>query len=148
MTVAHVRSASHDDLPAVLALYRQLNPHDPPIDPATAWTAWSALLAPGQNTVFVAVVDDILAAVCTLSVIPNLTRGGRPYALIENVVTDQGHRGQGLGRSVVTAALDAAARAGCYKVMLASGRDDGTLRFYEKCGFTRGNKAFFEWRSA
>jgi len=41
------------------------------------------------------------------------------------------------------------ARAGavdCYKVMLASGRDEGTLRFYESCGFKRGGKTHFEAR--
>jgi ribosomal protein S18 acetylase RimI-like enzyme len=56
------------------------------------------------------------------------------------------HRRGGLGRSVLTAALNAAGRAGCYKVMLASGRDEETLRFYEKIGFKRGGKAFFEIR--
>jgi hypothetical protein len=50
------------------------------------------------------------------------------------------------GEAACTAALDAAWEAGCYKVMLASGRDEGTLRFYETRGFKRGGKTFFEAR--
>ncbi|MBX9699936.1 MAG: GNAT family N-acetyltransferase, partial [Acetobacteraceae bacterium] len=99
------------------------------------------------TTVLVAEQEGCLAASCTLSVIPNLTRNCRPYALIENVVTLAGHRRRGLGRQVLRAALDRAWAAGCYKVMLATGsRQEATLRFYEGAGFARGGKTYFEAR--
>jgi GNAT superfamily N-acetyltransferase len=80
-------------------------------------------------------------------IIPNLTRGVRPYGLIENVVTHPGHRRTGLGRAVLSAALETAWGADCYKVMLATGfRREETLRFYEKAGFEREGKTFFEAR--
>ena len=146
MTDTVIRPASHDDLPGMLELYRHLNPRDPPLDAATAAAAWSTLIGSPGNTVFVADASGALVAACTLSVIPNLTRGARPYAVIENVVTHAAHRRAGLGRAVLTAALNAAWDAGCYKVMLASGRDEPTLRFYETVGFKRGGKTFFEIR--
>lgn len=94
-------------------------------------------------TVFVAEADGRPAATCTLIVVPNLTRGARPYGLIENVVTDAGFRSRGFGRAVLKAAISAAWRQDCYKVMLMTGRsDEATLRFYERSGFSRGKTAF------
>ncbi len=78
-----------------------------------------------------------------MAVIPNLTQGGTPYALIENVVTDAGHRRRGYGQAVLQAAVAAAWEAGCCKVMLLTGAGDpGTLRFYEGCGFERSKTGF------
>ena len=141
-----IRSAQQDDLREVLELYRHLNPTDPRVDAETATGAWSALLCSGFNTVLVAEVAGVLVASCTLSVIPNLTRSARPYGVIENVVTHSEHRRTGLGRAVLAAALDLAWNSNCYKVMLASGRNEETLRFYDQMGFKRGGKTFFEIR--
>lgn len=44
---------------------------------------------------------DALVCSCTMAVIPNLTRGLRPYGRIENVVTHADHRRQGYGRCVL-----------------------------------------------
>jgi len=77
-------------------------------------------------------------------IIPNLTRGCRPYGLIENVVTDENHRGKGYGKAVVGAALSHAWSAHCYKVMLMTSRqDEGTALFYESAGFDRHEKKAF-----
>ena len=144
-----IRTAAADDLPGMLALYRQLNPDDTAPDPAAAATAWAALLRSGTTTVFVAEPPGggPPVATCTLVVVPNLTRGARPWAMVENVVTNVSDRRRGLGRAVLAAALDAAWAAGCYKVMLATGsRQEATLRFYEAAGFLRGGKTFFQAR--
>lgn len=78
--------------------------------------------------------------------IPNFTRGGASYALIENVVTHADFRGSGFGKSVLLAAVDAAWSLGCYKVMLLTGsKDPATLGFYENAGFAR-TKTGFEMR--
>ena len=142
-----IRPATPDDLPGVLALYRQLNPGDPVLDVAAAEPVWAALLGSGLTTPFVAQIDGRLVSSCTLAIVPNLSRGARPYGVIENVVTDEGHRRGGLGRAVLEAALDKAWAADCYKVLLATGsRRESTLRFYEGVGFTRDAKTYFEIR--
>jgi GNAT superfamily N-acetyltransferase len=142
-----VRPASSDDLPGLLALYRHLNPDDPAPDAERAGAAWSAILGSPMMTVFVVEADGVLASSCTLVIVPNLTRGLRSYALVENVVTHADYRKRGLARSVLTAALDAARAAGCYKVMLATGsKNPDTLQFYERSGFQRGGKTFFQRR--
>lgn len=144
-----VRRATRDDLGEMLALYRHLNPDDPVLTPDQADAAWSAMFGSDMMTVFVAEADEALVSSCTLLVIPNLTRGARPYALVENVVTRADYRKRGLARAVLEAALDAAWAADCYKVMLATGsKNPETLRFYERSGFERGGKTFFQARRA
>ena len=140
-----VRTATKHDLPALLGLYRQLNPDDPILSPNAATAAWDRMAASGM-TVLVAEAGDTVAATCTLAVIANLTRGGRPYALVENVVTDTAHRRHGLARAVLHAAFDHAWAAGCYKVMLLTGsKRPETLRFYEGVGLSQ-NKTGFQIR--
>lgn len=141
-----IRSANQADSADVLELYRHLILDDLPPDPAKARSAWADLLDSKLTTVIVAEVEGGLASTCTLAIIPNLTRGARPFGVIENVVTHPGQRRTGLGRAVLAAARDAAWKAGCFKVMLASGRDENTLRFYEGCGFKRGGKTHSEAR--
>ncbi len=147
MTEPDIRPAKPDDLPGILALYRQLNPDDPVLDLAAAEPAWAALLCSGLTTPFVADMAGLLVSSCTLAIVPNLSRGARPYGVIENVVTHADHRRTGLGRAVLHAALDKAWNANCYKVLLATGsRREATLRFYEGAGFQRGGKTYFEIR--
>jgi GNAT superfamily N-acetyltransferase len=142
-----IRLTRRPDLAGMLALYRHLNPDDPAPDPAKAETAWLALIGSDLTKVIVADSAGVLVSSCTLVIIPNLTRGVRPYGLIENVVTHADHRRTGLGRAVLSAALNAAWEADCYKVMLATGsRREETLRFYEGAGFERGGKTFFQVR--
>jgi GNAT superfamily N-acetyltransferase len=89
-------------------------------------------------------VEENLVSSCTLSVIPNLTRGCKPYGLIENVVTHSAHRQQGYGTALLKHALAYAWSAECYKAMLMTGRkDEATMRFYESAGFDRHGKQAF-----
>jgi GNAT superfamily N-acetyltransferase len=141
-----IRHASEADLGGILDLYTHLNPADVRPDTAQAQIAWSALLASPLTTFFVATAGDRMIATCVLAIIPNLTRGARSFGVIENVVTDPSQRRTGAGRAIIAAALQAAWDGDCYKVMLASGRDEDTLQFYERCGFKRGGKTFFEIR--
>jgi GNAT superfamily N-acetyltransferase len=147
MVEANIRPATSDDLPGVLILYRQLNPDDPVLDLAVAEPVWATLLSSGLTTPFVVEIEGLLVASCTLAIVPNLSRGARPYGVIENVVTSSDHRRTGLGRAVLQAALDKAWEADCYKVLLATGsRRESTLRFYEGAGFQRDAKTYFEIR--
>jgi GNAT superfamily N-acetyltransferase len=89
-------------------------------------------------------VDDVLVSSCALTVIPNLTRGCRPYGIIENVVTNANYQRRGYATALLTAALTHAWSNNCYKVMLLTGRkDEATLRFYEAAGFDRHGKQAF-----
>lgn len=142
-TAIALRAAEPDDLPGLLALYAELNPADPPLDDITAQDRFAVILAQPGMTIFVAADGQVPLASCTLVVVPNLTRGGMPYALIENVVTRSSARRQGFGRAVIRKAIDTAWQAGCYKVMLLTGRGDTeAYDFYTRCGFRQDKTGF------
>ncbi len=141
-----LRKAGPDDLPHLLRLYRALNPTDPVLTEQDADAPFRAMLGQPGLIVFLATDGAIPVATATLLVVANLTRAARPYALIENVVTLQTHRGRGYGRAVVRHAVESAFAANCYKVMLLTGRDDPAIHgFYESCGFVQ-NKTGFQIR--
>ncbi|MCK1576992.1 GNAT family N-acetyltransferase [Bradyrhizobium sp. 174] len=147
MKEAIIRRATEHDLSEVLNLYRHLHPHEAQLEPATAERVWSSLLSSSFMTVIVAQAGEQLLSSCTLAIVPNLSRGGRSYGVIENVVTHADHRKVGLGRRVLANALKIAWQADCYKVHLATGsKREATLRFYEDAGFERGSKTYFEVR--
>lgn len=144
--MSRIRRASAADLPGLLRLYAQLNPSDPAIPLVRAAEIFEQFHSCDGNAIFVAALGDEIIATCALVVVANLTRGGAPYGLIENVVTDAGHRKLGFGRAVLRAAISAAWEEGCYKVMLLTGSaNPATLRFYLQTGFQQ-NKTGFQVR--
>ncbi len=90
-----IRPAARSDLPSLMTLYRHLNPTDPVLDEALAEERFSAILLQPGMTVFIGYAGDVAAATVTSVVVPNLTRSGAPYGLIENVVTHADHRKRG-----------------------------------------------------
>jgi GNAT superfamily N-acetyltransferase len=148
MSAIRLRHARFDDFDALLALYAQLNPDDPPSERDGLARILERIVASEHFATVVATLDDVVIATCYLNVIPNLTRGGASYAVIENVVVDQPMRGAGLGRQVLRFALDEAWRRGCYKTLLQTGsRNPRVHRFYESCGFSASDKTGFVARA-
>lgn len=140
-----IRPLVAQDLDALLALYTHLHTQDDPLPPqAEVQHIWQTLLAEPRNHYLGGFVGEQLVSSCVLTTIANLTRGCRPYGLIENVVTHAAQRQRGYGKALLHAALQQAWAQGCYKVMLMTGRqDEATLRFYAHAGFdSRGKQAF------
>jgi GNAT superfamily N-acetyltransferase len=138
-----IRAALASDLEGLLKLYPQLNSSDEAISLDLAASRLDEINQLPGSAVLLCLLGDDLVASCTLIIIPNLTNGGKPYALIENVVTDALHRGQGYGTRLLRAAVAAAWEAGCYKVMLMTGsKQPSTLKFYENAGFEQTKTGF------
>ena len=142
--MAFARLIRRDELDGLMALYGQLHPEDPAVLPGQLHALWDEVCDDGS--LFYIVVDEggELVASCTLAVVKNLTRGLRPYGVIENVITRRDARRRGYGTMALRKAVEIAKENGCYKVMLLTGaKDEGTLRFYENAGFLRGEKTGF-----
>ena len=143
--MAEVRLIRYDELEELLELYGQLHPDDPLVESDSAIRqAWAEIYNDKNQFCLVLEKDGKIVSSCTLVIIKNLTRGLRPYAVIESVITDRDHREQGFGTKVLHKAIDMAKEKNCYKVMLlTSAKDEATLGFYESAGFVKGIKTGF-----
>ena len=82
-----IRMALRDEVPALLGLYRHLSPEDAPCDVSTALKNFDRIGAYPGSGILVATRGDAIVGSVTMILVPNLTRGGAPYVLVENVVT-------------------------------------------------------------
>lgn len=138
------REAGAGDLDAVVALYEQLHPDDVTPTDGSVEAAFARVLATPGLRIYLLEEDGAVVATTYLNLIPNLTRGAAPYAVIENVVVERSRRGQGLGKRIMDATLRVAWAEGCYKAMLMTGsRTPATHAFYRACGFSPDEKTAY-----
>ena len=139
-----IRTIQNDEQHSLIALYKHLNPEDPPIEEQTLHNVWDQFIHDPKITCIVVEEGGQLIASCTLVIVPNLTRSARPYGLIENVITHPDYRKRGIGKQMLQYALKLAWKENAYKVMLLTGRkDEKVFQFYEHAGFKRGIKTGF-----
>jgi GNAT superfamily N-acetyltransferase len=140
-----IRELKEKELDDLLALYGHLHASDEPL-PARVIVenVWLEIHRNPNFQYYGGFIDGFLVAACTLTISPNLTRGCRPYGVIENVVTHERFRRQGFGLALLQHVLDQAGYHNCYKVMLMTGRKtEPVYRFYEAAGFDRTAKQAF-----
>lgn len=142
-----VREVYENELQELLELYLHL--HESAIPEMTEHLnkTWKNIIHDENHHIIVNIVDNKIVSSCVCVVIPNLTRNIRPYAFIENVVTQQDYRGKGYATECLNYARKIAEEADCYKMMLLTGsKKDSTLRFYERAGYNSSDKtAFIQW---
>lgn len=129
----------------MLDLYRHMHASDAPLpERPQVEQIWREICDDARYLYLGIDRDQQLVASCTVSIIPNLTRGARPYGVIENVVTHADVRRKGLAHTVVAAALDRCWARNCYKAMLLSGTGrDAAHALYEGLGFDATAKQAF-----
>jgi GNAT superfamily N-acetyltransferase len=140
-----IRELNKQELDQLLELYHHLHDSDDPLPSEhVVQSIWNKIQGDPNHLFWGIFENDKLVSSCVLNVIPNLTRGCRPYGVIENVVTHSNFRRKGLGKALLQHVLTYAWQQGCYKVMLLTGRkDEGTYAFYESVGFDRYAKQAF-----
>jgi GNAT superfamily N-acetyltransferase len=136
-----IRRAKNTDLDKVLLLYGYLHDNDATTSKDTLESIWQKIIGSDIFIYFVIELDNIIVCSCNLTIIPNLTRGGRSIGLVENVVTHLNYRNSGLGKAIMNTAIDFAKDKNCYKVMLLSNsKREEAHRFYESLGFNSDSK--------
>jgi GNAT superfamily N-acetyltransferase len=136
-----IRSATLGDLDGILALYTELaedRPGAAPADPVAGRELLAEILAFPRRELLVAEDGDgALLGTVDGVIVTNLTRGGRPWAIVENVVVAARARRRGIGQQLMDELVARATAADCYKLQLLSNkRRTHAHAFYESAGFT------------
>jgi len=139
------RDANERDLPAIVALYADDelgSTREQPGQPLAEEyrRAFAAVTDDPRTRLVVAEVDGEVVGTLQLSFLPHLVRRGGERAQIEAVRVASSQRGSGLGRDLLTWAVERARERGCVLVQLTTdaARPDAH-RFYESLGFTAGH---------
>lgn len=142
-----LREATPNELEELLHLYLSLHETAIPEKNPTLQKVWQRMIDDPDHHIIVKIVDEKIVSSCICVVIPNLTRGLRPYALIENVVTHHDFRGRGYATECLDFAKKIATEANCYKMMLlTSSKQESTWNFYKHAGYNNQDKtAFIQW---
>ena len=142
--IREITDADFDDL---MRLYAQLGPNPVPEKEGEAVEVWRGIMSDKNHHIIVAEEDGKIVSSCVCVIIPNMTHCQRPYAVVENVVTDSEYRCRGYATACLNYAEKIADSRGCYKIMLMTGsKKESTLRFYERAGYSRGEKTAFLMR--
>lgn len=104
---------------------------------------FEAIAADPGNEVVVAEHDGAIVGCMQLTVIPQLTYGGRPRLQVEGVRVAASLRSRGIGAKMMEHAVERARSAGCTLVQLTSDRTRGrALAFYERLGYSPSHVGF------
>jgi GNAT superfamily N-acetyltransferase len=136
-----VREADVRDIQDILLLYEQLfsNTDQAEINRAAKIREHTkALFEIKQNQnhhLLVAEIEGMVVGTLAIIIIPNLSHMGRPWAIVEDVIVDESHRGLGIGSLLMQRAIQLAKERDCFRVILASSKQrDESHKFYESLG--------------
>ncbi|SCF28497.1 GNAT family N-acetyltransferase [Micromonospora chokoriensis] len=144
MTDVIFREAVRADLPGIIALLA-----DDVLGKARDFTtvdeayekAFADISADPRNHLVVAEQNGELVGCLQITYIPGLGRHGSERSLIESVRIRSDRRGQGLGRDLVTWAIDQARERGCALVQLTTDKTrEDAHRFYLGLGFVASHE--------
>ena len=139
-----IRIANESDLPAILRLYAQ-----PEIDNGAvlgideAKTLFRRMASYPMYSLYVACAEEKVVGSFALLVMDNLGHLGAPSGIVEDVVVDPNLHGMGIGKKMMTYAIDTCHRHHCYKIALSANRKrKNAHKFYESLGFEKHGYSF------
>ncbi|MDF0488987.1 GNAT family N-acetyltransferase [Sphingomonas sp. H39-1-10] len=145
MARLHMRDATRDDLPAIVAMLADdikgaaREDASLPLDPGY-FAAFAAISADPKMRLVVAEFEGLVVGTVQIAVLPGLSRKGASRGHLEAVRIASDMRGQGLGAELVHWAVEQCRAAGCGMVQLTTQRDRiDAHRFYERLGWERSH---------
>jgi len=140
--MADIRLATEEDVPRILDLYRELTISFSQVEmsrspsPDDYRKAFAEICADPRHELFVAEYQGEVVGTVVLLIVPNLSHSATPWALVENLIVGQKHRGMGLGKMLLEHVIARAKEKGCHRIELCSDRRRKEAhRLYRSVGF-------------
>ncbi len=137
--MAMLRKARQQDLGELTALLRLLFSieEDFSFNAATQRRGLEMMLENDRGCVLVAEEAGRVVGMCTGQVVVSTAEGG-PALLVEDMVVDPAHRGQGIGRALMNAMAGWAVEQGATRLqLLADSNNQPGLAFYQRLGWQK-----------
>jgi GNAT superfamily N-acetyltransferase len=139
-----IRTATENDLQDILNLYAQ-----PEMDNgrvlsiADAQKIFNRIKKYPNYSVYVALMNNVIAGTFALLIMDNLAHIGTPSGIVEDVAVCQNNHGKGIGKKMMQFAMQKCKEFGCYKLILSSNvKREKAHQFYESLGFKQHGISF------
>ncbi len=150
--MTEIRLAKESDIPRILELYHELSmiTTQAEQDLSTSWDNYRRVFAEisgnPRRELLVAEYDGDVVGTAALYIIPNLSHGATPYALVENLVVNHKYRRKGIGKKLMEYTIVRARQEGCHRIELGSDkRREEAHRLYRSLGFEASAYCFRIW---
>jgi len=150
--MSEIRLAKESDLPRILELYHELSmiTTESEQHSSTSWDDYRRVFAEisgdPRRELLVAEYDGEVVGTVALFIIPNLSHGATPYALVENLVVNHKYRRKGIGKKLMEYTIVRAKQEGCHRIELCSDKKrDEAHRLYCSLGFEPSAYGFRIW---
>jgi GNAT superfamily N-acetyltransferase len=142
-----IRNATIDDVDAIVRLSNAGGPDGKPrtelpvVLPAGYREAFAKIAGDPKVELMVATIDDAVIGTFHVTYLTYLTGAGREDAQIEAVHVAEAMRGRGIGREMMSWAIERARTRGCRRVQLTTDKRRGDAhRFYARLGFVASHE--------
>jgi N-acetylglutamate synthase-like GNAT family acetyltransferase len=147
-----IRLAKESDIPRILELYHELTMVVTRAEQhlSTSFDNYRKVFAEissdHRHELLVAEYEGDVVGTVALFIIPNLSHGATPYALVENLVVNHKCRRKGIGKKLMQYSIARARQEGCHRIELCSskGRREAH-RLYQSVGFKAEAYGFRIW---
>jgi len=150
--MTEIRLAKESDLPRILELYHELSMITTKAEQhsSTSGDDYRRVFAEISNNprreLLVAEYEGDVVGTVALFIIPNLSHGATPYALVENLVVNHKYRRKGIGKKLMEYSIARAKQEGCHRIELVSDRRRKEAhRLYRSVGFEPSAYGFRIW---
>ena len=150
--MAEIRLAKESDIPRILELYHELSMITTKVEQglSTSWDdyrkVFTEISSNPRRALLVAEYDGDVVGTVALYIIPNLSHGATPYALVENLVVNHKYRRRGIGKKLMEYTIARAKQERCHRIELCSskGRKEAH-RLYRSVDFEASAYGFRIW---
>ena len=141
MPGVRISEAVESDLPDIVRLYLELDEKIMSLE--NAKKNFNQIKSNPNHKIYIAKEANEIIGTFAMIFINSFAHDGSPSAILEDVAVSGKHQGQGIGKQMMSFAMERAKEKGCYKIALSSQfKREGAHKFYESLGFERMGYSF------